>query len=229
MNNNLTLVDKINIVDNVWEFKFKSDSPIEWVAGQYIKVKLTHENTDTEGDERYFTISSAPFENIIKITTRVTDSSFKKALAGLNIGDSLAMIKAPSGDFVWQDSQYPVAFIIGGIGITPFISIIKQKVHDGKKLNTILVYNNRTDAVPYKEMIDNWSVLDPTLAVKYEIGTKLDIDKLEQLIPGLKNISTYISGPELMVEAIANQLLEYGLSDQQIKKDHFINYTDINY
>jgi len=229
MYNKLILLEKKNIIDNVWEFKFQAVPLISWIAGQYIKVKLSHNNTDEEGDERYFTISSAPFEDIIQITTRITGSSFKKALASLGIGDTLVITKTPSGSFVWQESEYPLVFIIGGIGITPFISIIRQMIHDGKKINTILVYNNRTDAIAYKDEIDSWAVSDPTLIVNYEIGNQLTIDRLKQLIPELNKSIVYISGPELMVDSIADQLGSYGLPDIQIKKDHFINYTENNY
>jgi ferredoxin-NADP reductase len=229
MNNKLILLEKINIIDNVWTFKFQPNKPIIWVAGQYIKVELIHDNTDTEGDKRYFTVSSAPFENNIQITTRITESSFKKAMSKLDIGDEITIIHGPKGDFIWQESELPNVFIIGGIGITPFISIIRQQVHDNQKINANLVYSNRTKDIPYMEEIDNWTHNDQSLIVDYEIGTPITVKRLEQLIPKLGKSIIYISGPELMVETIADQLKNHGLSDQQIKKDHFINYTENNY
>lgn len=226
---NLTLVSKINIIDNVWSFNFNPSELINWTAGQFIEVKLPHDNTDVKGDTRYFTISSAPFEQFIQLTTRITDSSFKKALSDLDIGDLISIIEGPKGDFVWQESNMLVVFIIGGIGITPFISIIKQLVHDGKKINLTLIYANRTEDIPFREQIDDWAQNDTTLSVKYEVGTPLTIDRILQIYPEITKTMVYLSGPEPMVNALSGQLKVSGLLDNQIKSDYFINYTEKNY
>lgn len=227
--NKLTLLEKTNIIDNVWSFNFKPENPVNWIAGQFIEVQLIHENTDSEGDERYFTISSAPYEQIIQITTRITESSFKIALNNLKNGESISLVEGPKGDFIWQESVFPSVFIIGGIGITPLISIIKQKMYEGSKINLNLIYANRTEEIPFKPEIDKWAYDDSSLIVKYEVGMPLTINRIEQLSPEIYKSMVYLSGPEPMVNSLSSQLKSKGLPDAQLKSDYFVNYTENNY
>lgn len=116
----LKLIDKEHLIDNVWAFHFQPTEPLVWTAGQFVRVELPHDNPDEQGTKRWFTNSAAPHEGIMQITTRVTDSTFKQALAKLVEGDELQLIENPEGDFVWQDSKLPIIFVAGGIGVTPF-------------------------------------------------------------------------------------------------------------
>lgn len=227
--NKLTLLEKINIIDNVWSFNFQASEPITWVAGQFIEVQIPHGNTDAEGDKRHFTISTAPYEQIIQITTRITGSSFKKALYNIQNGESIMMIEGPMGNFVWQSSNLPTVFVIGGIGITPFLSIVRQIVHEGDRINATLMYANRTEIIPFKDEIDNWSINDPTFNVKYQTGQPLTIDRIEQTLPLIYKSFVYLSGPEPMVKALSDQLKTKGLPEEQLKIDYFENYTELNY
>jgi ferredoxin-NADP reductase len=80
MQPHLILKEKENLVDNIWAFRFEPSAPLDWSAGQYIRVDLPHDKPDAEGTKRWFTISSAPYEQIVQITTRITQSAFKQAL-----------------------------------------------------------------------------------------------------------------------------------------------------
>jgi len=226
----LTLFEKEHLVDNVWAFRFKSSEPLTWVAGQYVRVELPHDNPDKEGTKRWFTDSAAPYEGILQITTRVTDSTFKQALFTLEIGSTkLQLIEAPEGDFVWQDSELPVVFIAGGIGVTPFRSIIKQRIHDGQPVNVSLVYGSRTPEIPFKNELADWMGADPTLKVHYISGSPLTAESLASKMPTLNNSLVYLSGPEPMVEALGDDLKSNGLPESQLKQDFFPNYDENNY
>ena len=126
----LKLINKKHLVDNVWAFRFQPSELLTWTAGQYVRVELLHENPDEEGTKRWFTNSAAPYEGIMQITTRVTGSTFKQALSKLEEGVELQLIENPEGDFVWQNSDLPIVFVAAGIGVTPFHSILKERVHD---------------------------------------------------------------------------------------------------
>lgn len=104
-----------------------------------MSVELPHENPDGKGTKRWFTISSAPFEGIMQITTRMTDSSFKQALATLPEGGHLDLLGPAIGRFTWQDTEKPVVFVAGGIGVTAFHSILRQRAHDQLPLNSHLI------------------------------------------------------------------------------------------
>lgn len=225
----LTLIEKEHLVDNVWAFRFTPSEPFAWTAGQYVRVELPHDNPDEEGTKRWFTNSAAPFEGIMQITTRVTASTFKQALAKLEPGDSLQLIENPEGDFVWEDSSLPMVFVAGGIGVTPFRSILKQRAHEGQPLNVTLVYGSRTADVPFKDEFEQLKAADPRLKIHYAVGSPLTAEALAGLVPDLNQSLVYISGPEPMIEALGKDLKDHGLPEAQLKQDFFPNYNESNY
>ena len=225
----LELIEKDNLVDNIWAFRFEPTTRLEWAAGQFIRIEVPHDNPDEEGTKRWFTVSSAPYEGIVQITTRVTDSTFKQALAALPIGERLPLIEKPDGDFVWQDTDRPLVFVAGGIGITPFRSILKQRAHDSLPLNVTLVYGNRTDAIVFKDELDSYMQVDPQFKVQYVTGEPLTAERLAELVPQLNESLVYVSGPEPMVKALGDDLKMHSLPETQLKTDEFPNYTEANY
>ena len=225
----LTLIQKEHLVDNVWAFRFKPDGPFNWTAGQYVRVELPHDNPDQEGTKRWFTNSAAPYEGIMQITTRVTGTTFKQALSKLEPGDKLELIESPEGEFVWEESDLPHVFVAGGIGVTPFHSILKQRVHEGKPLDVTLVYGSRTSDVPFKDELTQWQAANPGLHVQYVTGSPLTAEKLAEVVPGINQSLVYVSGPEPMVEALSADLIKHGLPEQQLKRDEFPHYDQTNY
>lgn len=225
----LRLIKKEHLVDNIWIFRFQPNKPLVWIAGQYVRVELPHDNPDKEGTTRQFTNSAAPYEGIMQITTRVTKSTFKQALSRLVVGDKLQLTENPEGDFVWQDTNLPLIFVAGGIGVTPFYSILKQRVHDQLPLNVVLIYGSRTKAVPFKNELAEWSAANPGFRIKYVVGEPLTAEKLSELEPDLYRSLVYLSGSEPMVEALGAELLRRGLPKAQLKRDAFPNYNERNY
>lgn len=224
----LKFIEKEHLVDNIWAFRFAPDEPLEWTAGQYISVELPHDHPDGEGTKRWFTISSAPYEKIIQITTRVTETSFKRALSRLKSGDELQLLGGPYGNAVWQDSDRSIVFIAGGIGITPFRSILKQRVHDMLPLDVTLVYGSRTPDVPFNDELQAWMKMT-NLKVQYVVGVPLTAVHLMDLVPGINESLVYISGPQSLMVALKGDLEKHGLPDTQLKQDFFPSYTESNY
>lgn len=225
----LTLIEKEQLIENIWAFRFRPDGPFEWVAGQFARVELPHENPDEEGTKRWFTNSAAPYEGIMQITTRISTTTFKQALAKLDPGDTLQLIENPEGHFVWKDSELPIIFVAGGIGVTPFRSILKQRVHDGLPLNATLIYGGRTAELPFKGELEQWQALGNGLRVQYVIGAPLTAEVLAEAMPDLNSSLVYVSGPEPMVQALSKELAEQGLPERQIKRDEFPHYDETNY
>lgn len=226
---NLRLKEKEHLVDNIWAFRFIPDKPLTWTPGQFIRVELPHDNPDSEGTKRWFTISSTPHDGFVQITTRITDTTFKQALAGLEIGDIIQLIEQPDGDFVWQESDKPLLFIAGGIGITPFYSMLKSRGHSGKTVSAVLIYNGRTDDLPFKTEFEEATRRHPEFMVQYVIGEQLTAEKLAELVPDINSSQVYISGPEPMVEALGKQLEKSGLASQNLHQDFFPHYSETNY
>ena len=225
----LTLTSKENLADNVWAFRFEADTPISWTPGQFIRIELPHDNPDDEGTKRWFTISSTPHDGYIQITTRVTDTTFKQALAALPIGSTINLVEQPDGDFVWQESEKPLVFIAGGIGITPFYSMLKARGHSGQPVLATLIYNGRTDELPFKVEFEEASRRHPEFKVHYVIGEQLTTEKLTELVPNISSSQVYISGAESMVEALGKQLEESGLANDNLHQDFFPHYNEESY
>ena len=107
-------------------------------AGQYLDVKLLV--NDPLGNTRAFTISSSPTEDFLMISPKKGITKFKKALENLKIGDIITT-SHPAGTFILDETESAI-FIAGGIGITPFRSMIKYAL-DQKLITPItLIYSN---------------------------------------------------------------------------------------
>jgi ferredoxin-NADP reductase len=225
----LTLKNKEHLADNIWAFRFEPSEALKWTPGQFIRVEIPHEHPDTEGTKRWFTVSSAPSDGFMQITTRVTDTTFKQALAAVPVGGTIDLLDAPDGDFVWEDTDRPRVFIAGGIGVTPFYSILKQRFHDHEPLDVTLIYAGRTADLPFRAEFDEWAAADSKFKVQYVIGQPLTPASLTAILPGLNDSLVYLSGPEPMVESLGDQLKAAGLSEAQLKQDFFPNYTEANY
>lgn len=226
----LSLVRKEHLIDNIWSFVFEPEHSLDYEAGQYVRVRLDHPNPDDEGPKRFFTNSAAPHEGVLQITTRLTGSTFKNALDKLKVGDTdLEMINPPEGDFLWQDTDRPILFVAAGIGVTPYHSILKERVHDGKQIPATLLYNGRTDALPWKDLFAEMSAAHPEFSVVYQIDERISEEKLRSRFPLLNDSLVYLSGPEQMVEDIGDALKDGGLKEDQLMQDWFPNYGDENY
>ena len=223
---NIRLVRKFTEAGNVVSFIFKPEQAIEWEAGQYLT--LTIPDMPPVNNERTFTISSAPYEKNIQITTRITESQFKQRLNKLEVGE---VVEADQfgGDFVWEDRDEPMIFIAGGIGITPFHSMLKQREHENKQMPVILLYALRDAEIPFKAEFDRLAAAHPELHIHYLVGERLNTENIQKFIPQIKQSYVYLSGPEHMVDALEESLAELGVSKNHLKQDWFPGYTEKSY
>jgi ferredoxin-NADP reductase len=208
-------------------FIFEPQKPFDWTAGQYLHYTLKHPETDDRGDTRWFTISSAPSEGYVMITTRINaerSSSFKQALTALKPGDQIEA-EGPEGDFVVEDVSRNYIFIAGGIGITPFRSILTEAAAKGQQLHVELLYANRNQDIVFREELDALQAQNPHLKIRYVIDPeRLDNQLLQERIPATDNPLIYVSGPEPMVEALTADIAKLGVSEDNIKGDYFPGY-----
>ncbi len=221
----LPLISSHDEVDNVRTFIFENKS-LTWVAGQSQGYILPQAGESEKENQRWFTISSAPCEGTIHISTRVSASAFKQALNALYPGDE---IKAHSlgGPFTWEESDgAPVVLVAAGIGITPFRSILLQRKFLGKSLNATLLYFNRTNEIPFENELQKLSEEHPELQLKIIIGEPLTAEKILELTAEINKPKVFLSGPEPVVSKIGATLKERGVS---IKLDRFPGYDETNF
>lgn len=223
----LHFTSKEHVTDNIWSFHFTASTAVEWQAGQYMRVEVPHDSPDEGGTKRWFTVSSAPFEQRITIVTRISNSSFKQALASLQAGDTINMIDLPGGDFTWgADDSTSRIFAIGGIGIAPLYSILKQRQHEGLPLNATLLYANRSDDIPFREYFDSLAPLG--LRAEYITNRKITAKDIVTNST-VDNTILYLSGAKPMVRQLANNLIQKGIPENHIISDEFSHYDETNY
>src|SRR6185437_10266431 len=139
------LLEKRQISSDIFDFIFNHGRKFAFVPGQYMEWTLQHPKTDSRGNRRYFTIASSPTETSLMLGVRFyqNGSSFKKALLALNPGEKIVGGQI-AGDFTLpKDKRQKLVFIAGGIGITPFRSMLKYLVDKHEKRSIVLFYANK--------------------------------------------------------------------------------------
>jgi ferredoxin-NADP reductase len=208
-------------------FRFKSAEITDWKPGQFLHYTLEHSNPDSRGVERYFTISSAPFEGHIQITTRFSErsSSFKKALRDMEVGEAIAA-GGLDGDFVVDDPESRLVLIAGGIGVTPYRAMLLALDHAGESINADLLYANHDQDFPYLAELETLAERHPAFKIHYFTGPKrLDEDAIRAAVGDLTKPLFYVSGPEPMVEAFDKLLLTMKVPESRVKRDDFPGYS----
>ncbi len=224
------LIQKKKEAGDAVTFIFEPPVGFSWRAGQYLHYTLRHPNPDSRGEKRYFTISSAPFTRQIWITTRVSGdktSSFKKYLSDLTIGGEIEA-EGPEGDFILE-SPVPAEyiFIAGGIGITPFHSILTSLNNRGVNIKVKILYANKTEEIIFKDELESlasWMGRE-NIGIYYFVGSeKLTMEKIRAKVPDFTVPIFYLSGPEPMVEAFEKELLGAGVPEARLIRDYFPGY-----
>ena len=226
-----TLVNKKPETSDVTTYQFQTEQPVQWQAGQFIEYHLPHQSADDRGESRYFTVSSAPHEDHIQITTRLNhehSSTFKAVLDELKEGDQIE-ISEPMGEFVINEPEAGYVFISGGIGVTPFRSILLDLAHKGQPINVALLYASRNQEIVFNQELEELAAQHPSLTIQHFIGDQRielsDITKAAERFEGQK-VYFYISGPKPMVGSYKQQLKDAGYQPDQIMTDYFPGYSD---
>lgn len=222
---NLLLKSKTTIQEGVKSFIFEPEEKITWEPGQYLHYVLEHDNPDDRGVERWFTIASAPYENEVAITTRFDGermSSFKAALQQMDEGEIIEA-DGPKGKFILQPGEHRHVFISGGIGITPFHSMIKQFAHDNHMPKIDLLYANRDGNFVYMDELQRISKDFPSLHIVEFAGKQIEEGDLEPYLADKSSIF-YLSGPHPMVDSYELLLKDNNVPETAILTDYFPGY-----
>lgn len=216
----LKIKDKKAENKNCFSLIFEKPPRFNFYPGQYLDIKLPV--SDPNGKTRAFTIASSPTEDFLMIATRLGISPFKKYFFNLKTGDEIES-SHPAGTFILDDSS-PAIFIAGGIGITPFRSMIKYAVDHGLKTPITLIYSNSDENFLFKKEFDEWQKVYPKLKIIY-IVTSRD-GRLTQLYPIPYTLYPiyYLAGSPGFVDDMEKILLEAGVDELNIRYDRFDGY-----
>jgi ferredoxin-NADP reductase len=221
---------------NITTFYFRPEKPVHYTAGQFIELTVKHPRPDQRGIKHWFTLSSAPTDEFLTITTKFAgdkSSSFKRKLFKLKPGDQLIM-SSPMGDFVLPKLiQTPLVFVAGGIGVTPFHSMLSWLAATGEERPVKFLYSVRNeDEIIFQDTFDKANihptiiVSEPSSAWGGERG-RLNAALILGLEKPDENSLIYVSGPEPMVEGLEKELKQAGIKKNQLVLDFFPNYTGI--
>lgn len=236
----LTLRKKIKIADDTVEFVFHPPSKLHFLPGQYLEWTLSHQKQDGRGMRRYFTIASSPTESEIKLGVKFYQkpSSYKKALDGLALGDSIVASQL-AGEFTMPaDVTKKLVFLAGGIGVTPFRSMVRYLIDTSQKRDITIFYASKSYSdIAYEEVFDEARrkfgiktvyVLNDTSNIPpdftYQEGV-ISKEMILQQVPDFKERIFYISGPRAMIVSFKKTLKEIGIPTSQIKTDFFPGFA----
>jgi ferredoxin-NADP reductase len=140
----IRLLSGIEIAEGTMAFEFEKPAGFAFKPGQAADLTLpAPPETDSEGNARALSIVSSPFENHLMFATRIRDSAFKRSLKQIPLGAEVKITPAMGSFALHKNVAKPAVFLSGGIGITPFLSILRQADHDRLPQKLYLFYSNR--------------------------------------------------------------------------------------
>lgn len=221
----LSFVGGSRLSDDVHEFIFSVPVLPVFRPGQYFEWTLPRFFFDGRGNRRYFTIASSPTEKELRLGVRIVPngSRFKQELLALKPGDTV-WAGSLSGEFTLPaDTGEKLAFIAGGIGITPFRSMIKYLIDKNERRDIVLIYSCLKDAhFVYRDIFSAGQAVGVRTAyLCTDTDGYLTEEKLAALVPDFSERSFYLSGPNGMVESYEALLAACGLPKSRIKTDYF--------
>ncbi|MBI2106430.1 FAD-dependent oxidoreductase [Candidatus Woesearchaeota archaeon] len=223
----LKILEVKEIADFTKSFILEKPKSFDYLPGQHIFVEIAPENG------KPFSLVSSPTQNFLEFATIIrNDSPFKQELNILNPGDEL-IISGPYGKkFYYEDEEKDIIFVAGGIGITPFIGILRYLTENEMNTRVTLFYSNKTfKNIAFKKELDELAEKNNSLRIIYTItddqnytGNKGRIDKnfIKDHVENIPDKTWYISGAPKMVESIYIVLKDFGAKN--IKLDSFSGY-----
>jgi len=234
-----TLTASETVAEGTMAFHFARPADFKFQAGQSMNVSLIDPpETDAKGNARTFSIVSAPHETELVIATRMRDTAFKRVLKSMPAGGRVGL-RGPAGMFTLESADArPAVFLAGGIGVTPFMSMLRDAAHSRLGRDLWLFYSNRRpeDAAFLEEL----AALPKRHSRCHFVGTMVEMAKsgrpwngetgfldramLERHLKDLAASVYYAAGPPGLVEAMRKMLADAGVEDEAIRTDEFFGY-----
>ncbi len=232
----LKLNKKVKLAPGIMDFAFKPSETLAFVPGQYMEFTLDHPHSDGRGNRRYFTLASSPTEKLVHLGIRFYEegSTFKQALYRMD-GRSTLLAGQIAGDFTLPpDPTQKLVFIAGGIGITPFRSMLKYLLDVKQRRDIVVFFINKTaNEIVYADVLNaaqttlgvkTFYTLTDTTAVPRSwpgfVG-RLNEQMIQWAVPDFRERTYYVSGSPEMVRACEHILKNLHVRHEQIKKDFF--------
>ncbi len=233
------LKDRKEVASGTMAFYFEKPKGFDFKAGQFMELTLLDPpETDAEGNTRAFTIASAPYEADLMIATRMRDTAFKRVLKTLPPGSAVNM-EGPFGVLTLHaDAARPAAFLAGGIGITPFRSMVLAATKQSLARRLFLLYSNRRpEDAAFLDELEALGKQNPRYTL---VATMTEMAKsarpwqgstgyitremVEKSVGQLTAPVYYIAGPPGLVKGMQNMLSEARIDRASIRAEEFSGY-----
>jgi ferredoxin-NADP reductase len=231
----------VRVTANAVDFVFVPTKKLAYQPGQYMEWTLPHSGADVRGNRRYFTLASSPTESDIRLGVKFhqPSSSYKRALLEMD-DDTPIVATQVAGDFTLpKNPQRKLVFIAGGIGITPFRSMIKYLLDMNQKRDIVLLYAASSgQELAYKEVFEQ-ARQQLGITVIYVLANADEVvadsrtrhgfvgtEMIQEIVPDYRERIFYISGSHRMVAAVQTNLSELSVARGHIKVDYFPGYVE---
>jgi ferredoxin-NADP reductase len=220
-------------------FHFDKPEGFEFKPGQSVDFTLIDPpETDAEGDIRTFSIASTPLDPQLMIATRMRNTAFKRVLKTMPLGTAVK-IDGPSGSFTLHKNQAkPAVLLAGGIGITPFFSIIRYATAEKLPHQLYLFYSNRRpEDAPFLGALEDCAqqnsnfhfvptMTNPETSQREWQGERglIDGNMVAKHLPSLQGPIYYLAGPPGMVTAMRQMLVAAGVDEDDLRTEEFAGY-----
>jgi ferredoxin-NADP reductase len=213
-------------------FRFERPDGFEYRAGQFVSWSVpTREGEQTKP----FTLSSAPGDSYLELTTRLTGSPFKDGLLGLRSGDRVGF-EGPHGTMVAPDGAPRIAFLAGGVGVTPARSIIRDSVQRATGAELVLFYGNRDEgSVPFGTEFDAYAAADARIRIVHVLESPgpgwngesgfISAEVVRRHIEPLDGWRFFVSGPPAMIEPMRRLVAGLAIPEDLQMFESFAGYA----
>ena len=233
------LLSRVEIAEGTMAFYFERPSRFNFKPGQSADLILANPpETDSEGNTRTFSIASPPFDGHLMFATRMRDTAFKVSLKKVPLGTQVK-IDSPTGSFTLHKNSARVAvFMAGGIGITPFLGMVRQADHDRLPHKLLLFYSNRRpEDAAFLDVLQMPERTNPNFRLvctmtemskskkdwKGETGF-INQEMLTRHLTNLQGPIYYIAGPPAMVAGLRKMLVAANVDEDDIRTEDFAGY-----
>ena len=233
-----TLLRIEKMASGCYDFVFKSDRKLSFSPGQYLDWTLDVRHPDNRGNRRPFTIASAPTDEEVRLGVKFYPgaSAFKRRLAALKPGDVIHGSQLAGSFTLPKDRNTKLAFIAGGIGVTPFRSMVQDLANRGDNRSIVMLYgNNKVSEIAYSDVFDRaeeelgirtiYAVADDPIVDSHIHPGFIDAALIQREIPDYQERLFYISGPRAMVVRFKTVLRDLGVARSRIKVDFFPGFA----
>jgi ferredoxin-NADP reductase len=236
----LKLQTTTQLAPDIYEFRFNGATGLRFRPGQYLEWTLRHSRPDSRGNRRYFTIASSPHEREVRLGVKFYPgaSSFKKALLSMGSGDEIVASQL-AGEFVLPaNKREKLVFMAGGIGITPFRSMIRHLLDRGEKRPITVFYSNKiAPEIVYSDVLEEarkrlgietvYTLTDTNCVPPDWQGRtgRVDAEMIAKAVPDYRERTFYLSGPRALVVGFEELLKTIGIAKSRIKSDFFPGFA----